>query len=58
MVYNEISYNLAFHRFQRFISQVIFYKCINSFTNPTTQDEVLQHILDHIGLTRNNARAR
>jgi hypothetical protein len=49
---------MAFHRFQWFISQVIFYECISPFTNSTTHNRVLQHVFDHIGLTGNGAMIR
>jgi hypothetical protein len=56
--YKKICYDLAFHRFQWFIGQVIFYKCISPFTNSITHNRVLEHVFDHIGLTGNGAVSR
>jgi hypothetical protein len=58
MLYNKMSYDLAFPRCQRLVGQVIFYKCISPFTNPTTHNWALQHMFNYIYLTQNGARAR
>jgi hypothetical protein len=58
MFYNKIRYDLASHRFQWFIGQVIFYECISPLTNSTTHNWVMQHVFNYIGLVSASTNLR